>query len=260
MDCKAVDKWLSEGRSPEELRRFPGFLDHLNKCFRCRLILDWLMAPVPDPHLRASLDNDVKALLRENLNRVRPLPGMAAMSAMILGAAAIVIAADALVLGTQGCVRLSFLQASGLGAVIVLAVTAAAVSLIASVSPGRPTRIPPAVSLGLLILGFPLAAALLFPFGAGLGLSAEGASCLPVGILLALVTIGAVWTVVRRGYSLDWRVSCTMIGATGGATALAALQTHCVRHEATHLIVWHGLAALIPLVAAFLWGRWMNSR
>lgn len=259
MTCKEVDQLLSEGRPPAELKALPGVLQHLDKCVRCRRILEWMLSPSPEPDVRASLAERVQAITHTDLKKVKPLPPLSVAALGAVAVTALVAALHALTMGMDGWTRLPAAQAGLIGGLALAVLLSAAASLIASIRPGSPQWAPPVIPLALLVLGFPIFAAVLFPFAEWSHVLEHGIDCLAAGLMVAAITAGLTWLVVRRGYSTDWSRSGTLIGVIGGAAAVVALQISCSAHEAGHLIVWHGLAAVIAISGGYLAGRRMNS-
>jgi hypothetical protein len=259
MTCREVDQLLSEGRPAAELQRLPGVPPHLETCVRCRRILEWMLTPSPEPEMRASLAERVQAITHTDLKKVKPLPplGVAALGAVAV--TALVAALHVLTLGVDGWTRLSATQAGLMGGLALAVLLSAAASLLSSIRPGSAQGLPPGLPLALLVMGFPMLAAVLFPFEEWSRVLEHGIECLAAGLMVAAMTTGLTWLAARRGYSVDWSRSGALIGAVGGAAAIFALQVSCPAHEAGHLIVWHGLAAVIAIGGGYLAGRRMNS-
>ena len=255
MTCTDVDSFLSEGKSLIELRRSVELRGHIDHCVRCRDLVSWLDAPLPAPAISGGSMQRISSLLRADLRPVKPVPTIFQATVSICLLAAIIATLHTLAMGSRGWATLSLPQQVLVFGLCMLVALTGTASLLESVRPGSRKTIHPLLPLVAISAGFPVLVAALFPFGVGADFVTSGLRCLAGGIMLAGMTAAAAYSIIRGGYSTDWRRSGALLGTVSAAVAIGVLQVSCPDHELGHLLVWHGSAILVSVLAGSAFGR-----
>jgi hypothetical protein len=255
MTCADVDRLLSEGTAIEELKGLPEVRQHLRQCGRCQELLAWMETPPPEVAMEDAAAERIRALLHADLTPVRPAPSTAVGVAAVFALAAMIALLHGLAMGSRGWERLSPVQAASLGVFAVVAIFLTALSLLSSIRPGSPRRMPARVPILVVAAGFPIAVCSLFPMISSEDFAAHGVRCLAGGLMVSAMTAGLTYGLSRRGYSTDWPVTGALIGTIGATVAVAALQVSCPELEVQHLVLWHGLTILLSIGGGYLAGR-----
>ena len=250
MECADVDRMLSEGLAEDSQVR-----GHVASCVRCRTLVGFAGDPLPDCAVSATAEERIRAVVGEELTPVRPLPGTGPWVFGAVGFGAAWCGVHGLLFGAGGWAAMSAIQLTLLLGLAAMVMAGAAVSLLDSVRPGSRQSFPPFAPAGLLMAGFALLAALLFPAGMSPHFVRDGVMCLVVGMMSSAAVGGLAYLAARRGYSTDWRRTGMLLGVLGGAASVAGLSVECPQHEFTHLFVWHGLVILLSISAGILGGR-----
>ena len=255
MNCADIDQLLSQGLTPAELRALPDVHLHTRQCPRCAALLQWAGAPIPAPDIPAPVVDRIKSIVHQDLKPVHPLPSVwiGLLAALLLTATLSFVHAK--IFGTRGWRSLQSLELTLLLGLCALVLTAAAVSLWASLRPGAKQPVHPLAPILLLAIGFPLLTALLFPHTPDHHFLEEGVICLAVGLVFSAIAAAITFVCARRGYATDWRITGSLIGALGGVLGVVALMISCPNHEVAHMALWHGLVILTSIAAGFLAGR-----
>lgn len=255
MTCTDVDSFLSEGKSLIELRSSVELRGHIEHCARCRDLVSWVEAPLPAPAISGGSMQRISSLLRADLRPVKPVPTIFQATVSICLVAAIIATLHTLAMGSRGWATLSLPQQVLVFGLCMLVALTGTASLLESVRPGSRKTIHPLLPLVAISAGFPVLVAALFPFGVGTDFITSGLRCLAGGIMLAGMTAAAAYSIIRGGYSTDWRRSGALLGTVSAAVAIGVLQVSCPDQELGHLLVWHGSAILLSILSGLAFGR-----
>lgn len=243
MNCADVDRQLSGGANsvpnPAELQ------NHVASCDRCGRLVQ--------------ASNRIGDLLRRDLNRVLPWPPLWVSVAGILALAAAFAGIQAFSLGTAGWNEFAAPQLIVLGIWAAAVIIAGAVSLDASVRPAAREWVPSWLPVLLLALGFPALAGLLFPAGPTDNFVSDGLKCFSGCMVIAALSGAFAYGFARRGYVTNWPRTGALLGVIGAAIAAVALQISCSDHIFAHMIVWHGMAIVLPVIVGWTLGRRLQN-
>lgn len=254
MKCEEVDRRLSEGQSAVDLQGVPEIRAHLSDCERCQSLLGWVQSPQPEIIEQGALNSRMSHLLKKDLIPVQPLPSNTILSSGLLVIAILVLAGFTGLMGRQGLELMTTRQRVLLFLPGLCVAISLGVVLLWSIRPGAPRRLSAASVLGALIVGYPVLALLLFPAGRPERLFADGVRCFVAGLVTASLSVGAASLLIRRGYSLNVKLSGAVLGGIGGFIAAVALQIFCPDQHSLHLAVWHGLTILVSVAGGALFG------
>lgn len=182
----------------------------------------------------------------------RPAQQLAPLAALVLVEAALIAA--------SGALRPMESVEAGLGwwkliAPLVLAASAWWLALRAA-EPSRwqvGARVVAVAAAVAAALGLALAA--IGPADSGLR-PAAGLSCVAFATACALPAAIASALLLRRAAPARTQLVALLSAVASGATGAALLGLHCSDDHATHSLVWHSAAVLIPAGAALLPLRW----
>lgn len=254
MNCADIDRLLSQGRIPDDLRAIPAAQAHLAACPHCAALLNWDAAPIPAPAVSAPVLARIQSIVHNDLKPVSPLPALWPSLLAALALATLLAALHATIFGTHGWLSFASLQLALLLSLVFLALGASASSLWSSLQPGARHALPPLLPLLLPVAGFPLLTTALFPNGPNHNFLVEGAICLTVGLLFAAIAAAVTARVARRGYATNPGLTGALIGAFSGVTGVLSLMLSCPNHELAHMAIWHTLVILLAIAAGYLIG------
>lgn len=225
---------------------------HLSHCPVCRALRD----TVPKPQSEFSpLSNRAWTSVLADLKPVKPIAGPWPLALAFTTVLFVVLALAVWLTGSAGFFALSgmakmlMLSILGVGALLL------SFSLAQRMIPGSLQRVPVFQVALALAVAFILVVALMFHDVTDWKTLAMQRTCLWLGIGAAVVTATLGSLVVRRGAWINRFATVVSIGALSGVSALLVLTVHCPILKATHILIWHGGAAAVALLAAWLVGR-----
>jgi Negative regulator of sigma F len=234
--------------SPEEQR-------HLSQCTVCQALYT---AQIASGSEQVALSTRTLTTVLAGLTPVRPIssPWLLALSFT-----AVVIAVLALAVGLGGSAGFFALSATakmlmlsiiGVGALLL------SYSVAQRMIPGSLLRVPILPVTLALAVAFIFVVALMFHDVTNWNTLAMERTCLWLGIAAAVVTATVGSLVVRRGAWINRFSTVVSVGALSGVSALLVLTVHCPILKASHILVWHGGAIVVVMLAAWLVGRRMD--
>ncbi len=236
---------LGAALSPTEQR-------HLAECPVCQAI--YAAQPRP-PAAPTRLSSQVLNSVLADLKPVKPIPGpgwlVLAFTAILMGVLGLAIwrTGSAGFSALSPMARMLLLSIIGVGALLL------SYSLAQRMIPGSLQRVPVLqVTLGLAV-AFISVVALMFHDVTDWNRLAMERSCLWLGLIAAVITAIAGARLVRRGAWVNRVATVVSIGALSGVSALLVLTVHCPILRASHILLWHGGAAAVVILAAWLVGR-----
>ena len=202
----------------------------------------------------------LQEMLRHDLKPVTPFPSLGTMLAVLGCLSVAVLVGYWLVMGSSGWFMLSPVQRMAVLLYAPIALVPVCCSLYWSIKPGSLRRFPPGVSLAAAFGGFVLFALLLTPMDPGPEFLAHGWPCFVSSLVVFIVSAATTMVVIRGGFSVNSYLTGGLLGGLGAATSIVALQLACPHQEAVHLLVWHGSAALLALIAGYFVGSEIVAR
>jgi len=231
--------------SPEKLR-------HLSQCPVCQT----LHASQPAPQFEPAQVSD--RVLTSILSDLKPVKQIAGPWLLALGFTAILAAVLAVVVwltGSAGFFALTAMAKMLMLSIIGVGALLLSFSLAQRMVPGSLQRVPVFQVALALAAAFIFVVALMFHDVTDWKTLAMQRTCLWLGIAAAVVTALLGSLVVRRGAWINRFATVVSIGALSGVSALLVLTVHCPILKATHILIWHGGAAVVVILAAWLVGR-----
>ena len=228
---------------------------HLSQCPLCQALQGAQMPPQSEP---SRLSDRVLTSVLVDLKPVKPI---ASPWVLTLAFTATLIATLALVVwltGSAGFFALSATARMLMMSIIGVGALLFSFSLAQKMIPGSLLRVPVLQVALALAVAFIFVVALMFHDVTDWKTLAMERTCLWLGIGAAVVTATLGSLLVRRGAWINRFATVVSIGALSGVSALLALTVHCPILKATHILVWHGGAVLVAILAAWLVGRRFN--
>src|SRR5581483_2862199 len=222
---------------------------HLETCARCRGLYRWIQEPPEGIGDAAGLQSGIRNSLQNSLTCVAPIRSSAVL-ALQLGVSLLAFAVPAAAtMGVAGVRQMSSIQLLAIPVFFVAGAGLLCRSLAWQMVPGSLHRYSPGMLAALLLAGFLMIAAVLFPFREPEAFADRGWHCLKAGLFLAAPGSLLFWILVRRGAVLRVRVLGATLGAAAGLVSVAVLQAACPYQDLAHLLVWHGSVWVISVVA-----------
>jgi hypothetical protein len=199
------------------------------------------------------------ARIRERImagaSAVRPLPSIAAMTALGLAAFIVLGIGLAWPFGYYGFDRLNGTSGMAEYAAVLLVAAALMAGALGQAIPGSRRIVGPAALVVIGIALLCLTTAGLFPdFGLD-GFVTRGVPCLRLGLVCAVPAAALVTVAMQRGFVTD-RVSAGLTGgALAGLAGVGVLALHCPVLNAAHIIAWHVGAVAVASLAGAVTGR-----
>jgi hypothetical protein len=225
---------------------------HLSQCPVCQALLD----TPPEPQSQSTpLNNHVLTSVLADLKPVKPIAGpwplALAFTTVLIAvlALAVWLTGSAGFFALSGMAKMLMLSIIGVGALLL------SFSLAQRMIPGSLQRVPVLQVALALAVAFIFVVALMFHDVTDWKTLAMQRTCLWLGIAAAVVTATLGSLVVRRGAWINRFATVVSIGALSGVSALLVLTVHCPILKATHILVWHGGATAVAILAAWLVGR-----
>jgi Negative regulator of sigma F len=225
---------------------------HLSECQVCQAL--YLAQPKPQA-VPTQLSSGVLDAVLADLKPVKPIPGPGWLALVFT---AILMAVLGLAIWRSGAAgfsalspmaRMLMLSIIGVGALLL------SYSLAQRMIPGSLQRVPVLQVTLALAAAFVFVVALMFHDVTDWKTLAMQRTCLWFGIGAALITATFGTLVARRGAWINRAATVVSIGALSGVSALLVLTVHCPILKASHILVWHGGAAAVVILAAWLVGR-----
>jgi len=263
VNCQTVDDEMDRSFADPGHVWTEAAKQHLSECSRCR-----------DLHalLTASDHRDVEAIpvvipavyeriggkLKESLKPVVPQPSIRGLAARFCAMFILFALPAVAMMGIAGLNEMTAAQMIGMAVVFGAGVVLLSISLAWQMTPGSLQRISAKTALSLVAVGFLAGTLLLFPWGAAEAFWVRGWTCLQGGLMTAVPAAVLFWMLVRRGAGLTPEALGGMLGAVSGFMGATVLQFTCSRHEASHLLVWHGGVLILSIIAGAAVGRVVN--
>lgn len=222
--------------------------------------LDRLFGEACAPGVAEPVVSAISERLRAGIECSRPAPSAGGLALRLLLAMLLVTLAAAGMMGLAGMARMSVVQRLVVSLALAGGAGLLGVSLAWQALPGSLHRVSPWTALGVSLVAFLGAVALLFPMAEGNSME-SGVKCTRGGGALAVPPAVLLWLLVRRGAPQMWTVVGATIGGTAGLVAVAILQFHCPQQDVIHLGLWHGCVAVLGAIAGFGVGsalRWRS--
>ncbi len=251
-DCSLVDRELDRQLGARDFAISTQARRHLGECERCRKLYQWMTEEsVPTPG-SAELYGKIQNRLASSLKPVKPQASTRSLAAQFW-LLFLLFATPAIgMMGLAGLRQMDLLQMTGITVVLVLGGALVSLSLAWQMTPGSLQRIPSKVAVRVLITGFLLGTALLFPWHAPEAFFARGWHCFKVGMAMAVPAAFLFWLLVRRGAVLAISSLGGTLGAIAGLFSASVLQFTCSRQDAGHLLAWHGGVLVASILIGIL--------
>lgn len=229
---------------------------HLSQCLVCQALYNAKLGARTVPESEATpLSDRVLASVLADLKPVKPISApwvlATAFTAVLMAvlALAVWLTGSAGFFALSGMAKMLMLSIIGVGALLL------SFSLAQRMIPGSLQRVPVLQVALALAVAFIFVVALMFHDVTDWKTLAMQRTCLWLGIAAAVVTATLGSLMVRRGAWINRFATAVSIGALSGVSALLVLTVHCPILKATHILVWHGGAAAVAILAAWLVGR-----
>jgi Negative regulator of sigma F len=227
---------------------------HWSQCLVCQALYPKVAAAPPEGKPTPSSDRVLTVILTD-LKPVKPIPSPWVLAVAFTALVAVLLALAAWLIGAAGFFALSAMAKMLMLSILGIGTLLFSFSLAQRMIPGSLQRVP--------VLQVALALAIAFIFVVGLMFHdvtdwktlAMQRTCLWLGIAAAVVTATLSSMLVRRGAWINRFATVVSIGALSGVSALLVLTVHCPILKATHILLWHGGAAAVAILAAWLVGR-----
>jgi hypothetical protein len=226
--------------------------EHLAGCRICQALLQ---GATP---LRAATMTPNAALMEAVRGDLHPVKPIAGPPSLMLGFALVllvVLVVGAVLTGTAGYFAQTPATRTLLFLILVAGAALFSYMLAQRMIPGSLTR----VRMGPLALAvcaaFILAVLLLFHDAMTWDGLKMARGCMGIGLAAAAVTAVGGWLVVRRGAGTEKSAIAISLGALSAVAALLVLAVHCPFLRASHILVWHGGAVMVTMLAAWLAAR-----
>ncbi len=228
---------------------------HLSQCIVCQALFNAQPATTAPQSGPTQLSSGVLTSVLADLKPVKPIPAPWQLAMAFTAVLAAVLALVTWLTGAAGffalsaTARMSMLSIIGVGALLL------SFSLAQRMIPGSLQRVPVLQVALALAVAFIFVVSLMFHDVTDWKTLATQQVCLWLGLAAAAVTATLGSLVVRRGAWINRFATVVSIGALSGVSALLVLTVHCPILKATHILVWHGGAAAVAILAAWLAGR-----
>jgi Negative regulator of sigma F len=244
-----LDRHFGSGRS----RLSAEAQQHLEHCEGCRKLYDHLFSDVASRQgSPATVCARIEASIGRTLRPVSPLPSLYKRAGLFLALFVFISLFKIAMLGPAGFSEMPSSQVIANIAAVLAGGLLLSLSLAAQMTPGTLHRFPTSGAATLLAAAFLLGAALLTPWSAEEVFLAEGWPCFRAGAFMAVPVAFVYWLLVRRGAPLSALVLGGTLGAIAGLLGASVLQFTCTRHDAGHLLVWHGGVVLVSTLLGVL--------
>ena len=225
---------------------------HLSQCPVCQALYD---AQPPHSSDSAQLSNRVLTSVLADLKPVTPIPAPWLLATAFTTVLVAVLTLAVWLTGSAGFFALSAMAKMLMLSIIGVGGLLLSFSLAQRMIPGSLQRVPVLQVALALAVAFLFVVVLMFHDVTDWKTLAMQRTCLWLGIAAAAVTATLGSLVVRRGAWINRFATVVSIGALSGVSALLVLTVHCPILKATHILVWHGGAAAVSILAAWLVGR-----
>ncbi len=235
--------------SPDEQR-------HLAQCPVCQALYNAQPAATLVPESNTTrLSNRVLTSVLADLKPVKPIPPPWVLATAFAAVLIAVLALAVWLTGSAGFFALSAMAKMLTLSIIGVGALLLSFSLAQRMIPGSLQRVPVLQVALALAVAFIFVVALMFHDVTDWKTLAMQRTCLWLGLAAAIVTATLGSLVVRRGARINRFATVVSIGALSGVSALLVLTVHCPILKATHILVWHGGAVAVAILAAWLVGR-----
>jgi hypothetical protein len=259
-NCQTVDDEMDRSFSNPGHTWSEATRKHLTECSRCRALHELVATREsislegPAPAVYAHIGEQLK----RSLQPVVPQPSVRGLAARFCAMFILFALPAVAMMGIAGLKEMTASQMMGMAVVFCAGIALLSVSLAWQMTPGSLQRISARTALGLVAVGFLAGTLLLFPWGAAEAFWVRGWACLQGGLMTAIPAAVLFWLLARRGAGLTPEALGGMLGALAGFMGATVLQFTCSRHEASHLLVWHGGVLLLSIFAGTAVGRVMS--
>lgn len=258
MHCEDVDR-LASVMPPRQLAQDAGVLQHLERCARCRVLYgDWSEA-LPESEVSSEVKGSIVNALLADLKPVRPQPPALQLVATVLLILVGMIAAMAVLLGTEGLRLMTPWQKVVLGAVGLCGAALLSYGLVTLMHPSSQRPRLALAGMAVIVAGFSIAVASLFPWPAPQRFVMGGLRCFGAVLALTAPTMALLYVVMRRGYVLNAPLAGSTAAALAVLCAATVIQMFCPDQTAAHLLMWHGGGVLLAIGAGNLVGRRLQT-
>ena len=227
---------------------------HLAQCPVCQALYNAQPAVTNEPDATRLSDHVLTSVLAD-LKPVKPIPPAWLLAASFTAVLAVVLALAVWLSGSAGFFALSAMAKMLMLSILGVGVLLLSFSLAQRMIPGSLQRVPVFQVALALAVAFVFVVALMFHDVTDWRTLAMQRTCLWFGIAAAVLTAILGSLVVRRGAWTNRFATVVSIGALSGVSALLVLTVHCPILKATHILVWHGGAATVAILASWLVGR-----
>ena len=256
-NCQTVDEEMDRSFADPAHRWSDAARRHLSECARCRELQELLSArDVPSAADGSSVVYErIGGQLKGSLKPVVPQPSIRGLAARFCAMFILFAMPAVAMMGIAGLNEMTAFQMMGMAVVFCAGIALLSVSLAWQMTPGSLQRISARTALALVAVGFLAGTLLLFPWGAAEAFWARGWTCLEGGLMTAVPAGVLFWMLARRGAGLSPEALGGMLGAVAGFMGATVLQFACNRHEASHVLVWHGGVLVISIIAGVAVGK-----
>lgn len=223
--------------------------EHLAGCAICRALL---AGPPAGAAALLKPNAAVLSAIRGNLRPVTPIAGPRLLVLGFLSVLAVALAAGIVLTGTAGYFAHTPASRMLLFSILVTGALLFSFALAQRMIPGSLRRVPLAPLALAVCAAFLLVVLLLFHDAASWEGLKIARSCLWIGLGAALLTALGGRLLIRQGGNTDWFAASLSLGALSGVSALLVLTVHCPVLRASHILVWHGGAVVVTMLAAWL--------
>jgi hypothetical protein len=234
--------------SPDEER-------HLSECPVCRALYGAQFTP---PAEAARLSDRTLTSVLADLKPVKPIAGPWQLALAFTALLVAVLALAIWLTGSAGFFALSPMAKMLMLSIIGVSALLLSYSLAQRMIPGSLRRVPILQVTVALGVAFIFVVGLMFHDVTDWNRLAMERTCLWLGLFAAVITATVASLLVRRGAWINRFATVVSIGALSGVSALLVLTVHCPILKASHILVWHGGAAVVVILAAWLVGRHLD--
>ncbi len=206
--------------------------------------------PEVSPEARERILRD----LQGSLQPVKPLPPRPVLVLQLTLAFLLLAAILTAALKFSGIPVMTDAPVNLLAALFTAAGVLFSLLLAAQMIPGSRAVLPLAPALALSTVGMVAGFALAFPWQSSSHFIDEGWRCAVMELAFVAFASIVFWGFARRGALFPSAPLGVILAALSACLALVPLQFQCMFQQAPHLLVWHGGAAIVLVLAGAGWG------